>query len=169
DSEEGIIRVLFRNTESEMMLPALKKGEEKKLSLELPQVNKAGLYPIKISLQAGNISSSSECQLVVVEDLHKKGISIELPNARLFFPSTPQGYGTALLQLKQNEKWQDVALIPSLFSLETESAQAEVFTKDYRKSRSGIVFRGRINCQVDWDFEVRYRVDFSTQQFVLSL
>ncbi|MBC7328640.1 hypothetical protein H5T87_11110, partial [bacterium] len=169
DSEEGIIRVLFRNTESEMMLPALKIGEEKKLSLELPQVNKAGLYPIKISLQAGNISSSSECQLVVAEDLHKKGISIELPNARLFFPSTPQGYGTALLQLKKGEKWQDVALIPSLFSLETESAQAEVFTKDYRKSRSGIVFRGRINCQVDWDFEVRYRVDFSTQQFVLSL
>ncbi|MGB9608228.1 MAG: hypothetical protein ACPL7E_06800, partial [bacterium] len=58
---------------------------------------------------------------------------------------------------------------PSLFSLRSNDRSREIFTEDFSRYKSEIVFRGEVECGTRWDYEVRYRADFSTQQFVLSL
>ncbi len=168
-SERGFLIVASHGFKNSFPLPSIDRGKEEVLYVELPTLNKAGLYSVKTTLQAGSIKSVGEFPLIVMDDLHKKGLPLELPNARLFFPLTPQGYGVVLLQYKKEGKWKDLAIIPSLFSLETAGATAEAFSHNYARYRSGVVFKGKLRCGVDWDFEVRYGVDFSTQQFVLSL
>lgn len=168
-SEEGIIRVELPSCLKESSLPKIDKEKEEEFHFELSPVNKSGLHKIKVAIQAGNLKLQRTADLIVIDSFHGKGLSLELPMARLYFPSTPNGYGVIIVQHKNGEEWQDVAIIPSLFTLETEADKIEVFTSSYSRYRSGIKFKGKIKEKVEWDYEVSYRVDFTNQQFVLSL
>lgn len=168
-SEPGSLKVIFQNFQKDFPLPSLDKGKVETFSLELPPLKKAGIYTVKAMVEAGDVRFVRETPLIVVDDLAKKGLSLEFANSRLLFPFTSQGYGAVLIQFKKDGQWRNVALIPSLFTLETETASAEAYSTSYTRSRSGLTFKGKLRCGVDWDFEVRYRMDFSTQQFVLSL
>ncbi|MGC8842736.1 MAG: hypothetical protein ACP5QS_02250, partial [bacterium] len=136
---------------------------------EFPPLRKFGLLKGKITAQAGEIKVSEDFSLVVLDSFPERGLSLELANSRLFFPRTPLGYGTVIIQHKTKGKWENVAIIPSLFSLRSNDRSREIFTEDFSRYKSEIVFRGEVECGAQWDYEVRYRADFSTQQFVLSL
>jgi hypothetical protein len=144
-------------------------GEEKNFILELPPLKEAGLLKERANLRAGEIQSTKQFSLITLKDLPQKGLSLELFNSRLLFPKTPLGYGMAILQHKNKGSWEDVAIIPSLFTLNTESSSEEAFTNNFTRYKSAIVFRGKLSAGVEWNYEVRYKADLSAQQFVLSL
>jgi hypothetical protein len=170
DSSEGVISLTIGKETQQIPLPTLKVGEERNLSVELSPLKEIGLLKGKANLRSGEVQSSKQFSLITLKDLPKTGLSLELFNSRLLFPKTPFGYGIAILQHKNKGNWEDVAIIPSLFTLNAESLSEEVFTNNFTRYKSAIVFRGKLSSgDGEWNYEVRYRADLSAQQFVLSL
>ncbi|MBC7330279.1 hypothetical protein H5T88_07980 [bacterium] len=169
DSKEGILFLTIGKATQQISLPGLKVGEEKNIAVELPLLKETGLLKGSAILRAGEIQSSKQFSLIALKDLPKTGLSLELFNSRILFPKTPFGYGMAIIQHKNGKNWEDVAIIPSLFTLKTESSSVEAFTNNFSRYKSAIVFRGKLSAGAEWNYEVRYRAELSAQQFVLSI